>query len=143
MNDPNRPNTNPAIAIAAINVIAIKITVARTGLIAFLLLGLLILNVGLLFYDQTPENGTDAPLPMLNEPTACEPTAGSAPATVQVTPVVVVPALTVVGLGAKAPAFAEPPRLIEQALIAVFEVPELVRLTVQTTLAPDTVQLVT
>ena len=51
--------------------------------------------------------------------------------------------MMVLGLGAKAPAFAEPPKLMEQALIAVFEVPELVRLTVQTTLAPDTVQLVT
>jgi len=36
VNDPKRPNTNPAIAIAAIRVIAISMTVARTGLIAFL-----------------------------------------------------------------------------------------------------------
>lgn len=49
VNDPNRPNTNPAMAIAAINVIAIRITVAKTGLIAFLFLGLLILMVDLLF----------------------------------------------------------------------------------------------
>ena len=36
VNDPNRPNTNPAIAMAAMRVIAISITVARTGEIAFL-----------------------------------------------------------------------------------------------------------
>ncbi len=36
VNDPKRPKTNPAIAIAAIRVMAIKITVARTGEIAFL-----------------------------------------------------------------------------------------------------------
>ncbi len=38
VNDPKRPNTNPAMAIAAMSVIAIRITVARTGEIAFLLL---------------------------------------------------------------------------------------------------------
>ena len=36
VNDPNRPKTNPAMAMAAISVIAIRITVARTGEIAFL-----------------------------------------------------------------------------------------------------------
>ena len=36
VNDPNRPNTNPAMAMAAMSVIAIRITVASTGLIAFL-----------------------------------------------------------------------------------------------------------
>ena len=35
VNDPKRPNTNPAMAIAAMSVIAIRITVARTGEIAF------------------------------------------------------------------------------------------------------------
>jgi len=47
VNDPKRPNTNPAMAMAAMRVIAIKITVARTGLIAFLFLLLLILKVAL------------------------------------------------------------------------------------------------
>jgi len=37
VNDPKRPKTNPAIAIAAIRVIAMRMTVARTGEIAFLL----------------------------------------------------------------------------------------------------------
>ena len=37
VNDPKRPNTNPAMAMAAMSVIAISITVARTGEIAFLL----------------------------------------------------------------------------------------------------------
>jgi len=36
VNDPKRPNTNPAMAIAAISVIAMRITVANTGEIAFL-----------------------------------------------------------------------------------------------------------
>jgi len=36
VNDPKRPNTNPAMAMAAMSVIAIRITVARTGEIAFL-----------------------------------------------------------------------------------------------------------
>jgi len=37
VNDPKRPKTKPAMAIAAIKVIAIRMTVARTGEIAFLL----------------------------------------------------------------------------------------------------------
>jgi len=41
VNDPNRPNTNPAMAIAAIRVMAIRMTVASTGEIAFLRPGLL------------------------------------------------------------------------------------------------------
>jgi hypothetical protein len=36
VNDPRRPKTNPEIAMAAIRVIAISMTVARTGLMAFL-----------------------------------------------------------------------------------------------------------
>jgi len=38
VNDPNRPKTNPAIAIAAIRVMAISMTVASTGEMAFLFL---------------------------------------------------------------------------------------------------------
>ncbi len=34
VNDPNRPNTNPAMAMAAMRVIAMRITVASTGDIA-------------------------------------------------------------------------------------------------------------
>ena len=36
VNDPNRPNTNPAIAMAAMSVIAMRMTVAMTGEMAFL-----------------------------------------------------------------------------------------------------------
>ena len=36
VNDPNRPNTNPAIAMAAMSVIAMSMTVAMTGEMAFL-----------------------------------------------------------------------------------------------------------
>ena len=36
VNDPNRPNTNPAMAMAAIRVIAMRMTVAMTGEMAFL-----------------------------------------------------------------------------------------------------------
>ena len=36
VNDPNRPNTNPAMAMAAIRVMAMRMTVAMTGEMAFL-----------------------------------------------------------------------------------------------------------
>jgi len=36
VNDPNRPKTNPAIAIAAMSVMAMRMTVASTGEMAFL-----------------------------------------------------------------------------------------------------------
>ena len=38
VNDPKRPNTNPATAMAAMSVIAMRMTVARTGEMAFLFL---------------------------------------------------------------------------------------------------------
>ena len=36
VNDPNRPNTNPAMAMAAMRVMAMRMTVAMTGEMAFL-----------------------------------------------------------------------------------------------------------
>ena len=69
VNDPNRPNTNPAMAMAAMRVMAISMTVARTGEIALLLV-LFILKLVLPAYDQTPEKGTDAPLLRVNVPIA-------------------------------------------------------------------------
>jgi hypothetical protein len=36
VNDPNRPNTKPATAMAAMRVMAMRMTVARTGEMAFL-----------------------------------------------------------------------------------------------------------
>jgi len=44
VNEPNRPNTNPAMAMAAMRVMAMRMTVASTGEIAFLRFGLFILN---------------------------------------------------------------------------------------------------
>jgi len=38
VNDPNRPNTNPAMAMAAMRVMAMSMTVASTGEMAFLFL---------------------------------------------------------------------------------------------------------
>jgi len=38
VNEPKRPNTNPATAMAAMSVIAMRMTVARTGEMAFLFL---------------------------------------------------------------------------------------------------------
>ncbi len=38
VNDPNRPKTNPAMAIAAMRVMAMRMTVARTGEMAILFL---------------------------------------------------------------------------------------------------------
>jgi len=53
VNDPNRPKTNPAIAMAAMRVMAISITVARTGLIPFLRLACMFM---LLFaYEKVPD----------------------------------------------------------------------------------------
>jgi len=46
VNDPKRPKTNPAMAMAAMRVMAMSMTVAKTGLIAFLRLALLICIVG-------------------------------------------------------------------------------------------------
>ena len=43
--EPKSPNTKPAIAIAAMRVMAIRMTVARTGLIPFLRLALLMFNL--------------------------------------------------------------------------------------------------
>ncbi len=37
VNEPNRPNTKPAMAMAAMRVMAMRMTVARTGEMAFLL----------------------------------------------------------------------------------------------------------
>jgi len=45
VNDPNRPNTNPAMAMAAMRVMAIRITVASTGEIAFLFRFVVILKL--------------------------------------------------------------------------------------------------
>jgi len=72
--EPNKPKTKPAIAIAAISVMAISITVANTGEIAFLCLRLLMCML-VAFYDQTPVNGAVAPLLRETEPTACDPAA--------------------------------------------------------------------
>jgi len=44
VNEPNSPNTKPAMAMAAMRVMAIRMTVARTGEIAFLRLLVSILN---------------------------------------------------------------------------------------------------
>jgi len=95
VNDPKRPNTNPAIAMAAMRVMAIRITVAKTGLIAFLFFLMFKLwSTPRVYAVQTPENGTEAPLLIENEPCASAPIAAvPAAPMVQVTPVVVAPAL--------------------------------------------------
>jgi len=94
VNDPNRPKTNPAMAMAAMRVMAISITVAKTGLIAFLFFLMFMGWSTASYADQTPENGTDAPLLIEKEPIAWAPIAAvPATARVQVTPAVVAPAL--------------------------------------------------
>jgi len=147
VNDPNRPKTNPAMAMAAMRVMAIRITVAKTGEIAFLLLGLLSFILGYPSYDQTPENGTDAPLLIEREPIASEPIAGSpvAALVVHVGPVSVAPAVTVSDPvpAAGVEVTAIPPACIEQPWIRTFEVPVLVRVRVHTSLPPTMVQDVT
>jgi len=68
VNEPKRPNTKPAMAMAAMRVIAIRMTVARTGEIAFLFRRLRIFN-GLSFsYENVPVNATCAPLEVTADP---------------------------------------------------------------------------
>jgi len=89
VNDPNRPKTNPAMAMAAMRVMAIRITVAKTGLIAFLRLALLICILCYLLYEKTPVNGTCPPFERAALPVnACpEAPAAQVPIPVKVTAV--------------------------------------------------------
>jgi len=74
VNVPNRPNTNPAMAMAAMRVMAMRITVASTGLIAFL--DLLEIFIAVTPYETVPVYGTDAELLRRMLPTICAPLAG-------------------------------------------------------------------
>jgi len=72
VNVPKRPNTKPAMAMAAINVIAMRMTVASTGEIALRLTRWdLICNV--LTYWKVPLMGTLAPLLVTAVPVKDEP----------------------------------------------------------------------
>jgi len=85
VNEPKRPKTKPATAMAAISVIAMRITVARTGEIAFLLrVGILKLCVTLL-YGNIPLNAADPPLESESDPTYDSP---DVPATQVPSPVI-------------------------------------------------------
>jgi len=70
---PKRPNTKPAIAIAAINVIAMSITVAKTGEIPLLRLALWIFNLVVAPYEATAENARGEPLATTREPDTAAP----------------------------------------------------------------------
>jgi hypothetical protein len=99
VNVPKRPNTKPATAIAAISVIAMRITVARTGEIAFLLrLGIIKLCFTLL-YGNTPLNAADPPLESESDPTYASPDvpATQVPSAVMATGTGAAPAVTVSG----------------------------------------------
>jgi len=50
VNDPKRPNTNPATAMAAMSVIAMRMTVANTGEMAFLFFPLCTIFIVEIFY---------------------------------------------------------------------------------------------
>jgi len=134
VNDPNRPNTNPAMAMAAMSVIAMRMTVASTGEIAFLcLLGILKLVP---FYDQTPENATVAPLLRVTDPTACEPTVCEAvAASWRQTKLAVLLAPTVGRTSAPLHATAVPPIWTLPPVTTTLEVPVLVRVIVHTLLS--------
>jgi hypothetical protein len=56
VNDPKRPKTNPATAMAAMSVIAMRITVARTGEIAFFFF-CMSFSKFILLYSQVPVSG--------------------------------------------------------------------------------------
>jgi len=131
VNDPNRPKTNPAMAMAAMRVMAIRMTVARTGEIAFLCLELVILNLVLLPYAvQIPLNGTVAPLDMTNDPVAWEPIvwAGAAPS-LQVW--LIAPAPAVTGRAVSVPVVVTPPTCMLHAVGVAFDVPVFWRETTQ------------
>jgi len=86
VNDPNRPKTKPAMAIAAIKVIAIRMTVASTGLIAFRL-RVLFWGFILCPYWKIPVKETTPPLDMDIEPVNSTPLgAAAAPIAVKVRP---------------------------------------------------------
>jgi len=71
---PKRPNTKPATAMAAMRVIAISMTVARTGEIAFLRLGLLILIYSTCLYAaEIAEKASGEPLATTREPETAAP----------------------------------------------------------------------
>jgi len=98
VNDPNRPKTNPAIAIAAISVMAIRMTVARTGEIAFLLPAWCVSCIFRRLYGSVPDRSTLPPLDSDAVPVNAEP---EVPATVhpvvKVTSTVPAPAPIVTG----------------------------------------------
>jgi hypothetical protein len=81
-------------------------------------------------YDQTPENGTDAPLLRLNWPTACEPTVCAAVATAWRQVTLKEPDAGIVPAGAALQATATPPICSLPPVIATLEVPVLVKVTV-------------
>ena len=69
---PNRPNTKPATAIAAMSVMAIRITVANTGLIAFrFVVGRILMAIS--SYEPVPEKRALPPLARMTDPVTCEP----------------------------------------------------------------------
>jgi hypothetical protein len=93
VNDPNRPKTNPAMAMAAMRVMAINITVARTGEIAFLCFEWMFKL--LRTYWKVPENGTAALLLIETDPTNCSPMAAPLAAAIPVMSIALVePATT-------------------------------------------------
>jgi len=75
VNDPNSPKTKPAMAIAAIRVIAMSMTVARTGEIAFLLPVWCASRIVWSLYGRVPAIETEPPLESVAEPTQDAPEA--------------------------------------------------------------------
>jgi len=76
---PNRPKTKPAIATAAMRVMAMRITVANTGLIALRLLGGRILNLGGSYEEAVAEKSAFPPLAKITEPVIWTPDPAPAP----------------------------------------------------------------
>jgi len=91
---PNRPKTKPAMAIAAMRVMAMRITVANTGLIALRLLDGMILIVTN-SYEPVAEKRAFPPFARITAPVTWLPTVAAWPATVQVTPLSDDPAVMV------------------------------------------------
>jgi len=70
---PNRPKTKPAIAIAAMRVMAIRITVASTGLIALRFRCRVILILVSSYEEAVAEKRAFPPLARIMDPVTCTP----------------------------------------------------------------------
>jgi len=103
---PNRPKTKPAIAIAAMRVMAISMTVASTGLIALRLVGGAILILIASYEEAVAEKRAFPPFARMTDPVTCTPAVAAAVPAAQTTLVLPTGMLTAAPV---VPAYVAPP----------------------------------